>query len=289
MKKGQVLEGIVKDIIFPNKGIVEVEGENDNVVVKNVIPGQKVKFSVNKLRKGKSEGRLLEIIEKSPLEKSSSCPHFSTCGGCNYQTLEYDDQLNVKESQVIKLIDAVCSSYEFDGIKKSPRQFFYRNKMEFSFGDEIKGGPLSLGMHKRGSFHDIVTVSECQIVDEDFRTILINVLNFFSKRSTQFYHKMTHIGYLRHLLVRKGIKSGEVLIDLVTSSQQTLEEQEFVQMLLGLNLQGRIVGILNTINDSLADAVQSDETRLLYGQDFFYEELLGLKFKITPFSFFQTN
>ena len=289
MKKGQICEGIVVGVDFPNKGIVQVEGEEKKVIVKNSIPGQKIRFSINKMRKGKAEGRLLEVLEKSSLEMDSTCPHFTMCGGCTYQSLPYEEQLNIKANQVKKLLDEVCSSYEFEGIKASPTQFEYRNKMEFSFGDEVKDGPLSLGMHKRGSFHDIVTVGDCQIVDSDFRLILTSILNYFSERGTKFYHKMSHEGFLRHLLVRKGVKSGEILIDLVTSSQSKLDEVDFVKMLTSLEFEGRLVGILHTINDSLADVVQSDETRLLYGQDYFYEELLGLKFKITPFSFFQTN
>lgn len=287
MKKGQILEEIVENLDFPNKGKLRIE---DRVVtVKNVLPGQKIRFSVNKLRSGKAEGRLLEVLEPAKEECAPSCGHFGACGGCTYQNLPYEEQLKLKAAQVKKLLDEVCSDYQFEGIKASPQQFAYRNKMEFSFGDEIKDGPLALGMHKRGSFHDIVTVDGCQIVDADYRTILRGVLDYFSDKPVSFYHKMRHTGCLRHLLVRKGMKTGELLIDLVTTSQETIDEEAFARMLSELPLEGKIAGILHTINDSLADVVQSDETRILYGQDYFYEELLGLKFKITPFSFFQTN
>lgn len=104
-----------------------------------------------------------------------------------------------------------------------------------------------------------------------------------------FYHRLRHEGYLRHLLVRKAAKTGEILIALVTTTQETHDLQPFKEGLLGLSLEGKIVGILHTKNDSVADVVQSDETVVLYGQDYFYEELLGLKFRISQFSFFQTN
>lgn len=289
MKKGQVLEGVIKEVVFPNKGIVEVENETKIVIVKNGVPGQKVRFSINKIRKGKCEGRLLEVIEKSPVEVEPSCPHFGICGGCTYQNLDYPTQLAMKEKQVKDLVDSVCQNYEFEGIKGSPRQFAYRNKMEFSFGDEIKDGPLALGMHKRGSFYDIVTVDQCEIVDDDYNKILACVLEYFKETDLSFYHKLSHQGYLRHLLVRKGQKTGEILIDLVTSTQSAPSLEGLKARILELELQGRIVGLLNTLNDSLADVVQNDETQILYGQDYFYEELLGLKFKISPFSFFQTN
>lgn len=171
MKKGQTLTGIVERVDFPNKGIVTTQ--EGSCTVKNVLPGQKVTFVVQKKRNGRAEGRLLQVEEASPVEVPSPCPHFGECGGCLYLSLPYEQQLQIKERQVKKLLDSVLSGqareWEFEGILESPRQLGYRNKMEFSFGDEYKGGPLSLGMHKRGSFYDIVTTQSCQIVDEDYR------------------------------------------------------------------------------------------------------------------------
>lgn len=288
MKKGEIFEGIVEYVDFPNKGVINVDDER--VIVKNSIPGQKVRFQINKKRKGKCEGRLLEVLEKSPIElEKPECEHFGNCGGCLYQSLNYEEQLKIKESQIKKLLDSVCDDYKFDGIKASPYQFEYRNKMEFSFGDEVKDGPLALGMHKRNSFYDIVTVDKCRIVDEDFRKILATTLEFFKGKDVSFYKKMQQTGYLRHLVVRKALKTGDVLINLVTTSQESMELDSYVSALCNLELAGKIVGILHTINDSLSDVVQSDETICLYGKDYFYEEILGLKFKISPFSFFQTN
>lgn len=291
MKKGQVVTGIVERVDFPNKGIVKTE---DGVcVVKNALPGQKVRAGINKVRKGKAEGRLLDVEEKSPIEIDSPCPHFGLCGGCTYISLPYEEQLAVKEGQVKRLLDSVLNRQQepwiFEGIKASPVQFGYRNKMEFSFGDEVKDGPLSLGMHKRGSFYDIVSVTDCQIVDADYRAILTYTRDYFAKEGLPFYHRLRHEGFLRHLLVRKAARTGEILVALVTTSQIAPELQSWVDGLLALSLEGKFAGILHIINDSVADVVKSDETRILYGQDYFYEELLGLKFKISTFSFFQTN
>jgi 23S rRNA (uracil-5-)-methyltransferase RumA len=301
MKKGQIAEGIIREVVFPNKGIAQTE-EGDRVIVKNTIPGQKVSFAVNKARKGKSEGRLLEVLEKSPLEITPDCPHFGSCGGCTYQSLPYEQQLALKEQQVRTLMaDAIgdACSYEFLPIKASPRQKEYRNKMEFSFGDEYRDGPLALGMHKRGSFYDLVTVSDCRIVDADFRAVLLCTLAFWKDKEVAYYHRMRHEGYLRHLLVRKAARTGEILIDLITATQLTVgtpdeaaEKQlleEWSKALLALDLSGRIKGILHTKNDSIADVVKDEGTDILYGESFFYEELLGMRFRISPFSFFQTN
>jgi len=309
MKKGQIVEGVIEKIEFPNKGVVTVEDHDANgsslgkkrVIVKNGLVGQKVSCSINKLRKGKAEGRLLEVLEKSPIEVESKCPHFTDCGGCTYQNLPYEEQTALKESQVKVLIDQVFidrdedpeTAYTFESIHPSPSQYEYRNKMEFSFGDAYKDGPLALGMHKRGSFYDIVTVPECQIIDGDYRFILTTVLDYCQERNLSFYHKLRHEGYLRHLLVRKAYKTGEILIALITSTQGKEDFAPLVQQLLDLEksqkLTGKLAGILHTKNDSLADVVKSDETDILYGQDYFYEELLDMKFKISQFSFFQTN
>lgn len=292
MKKGQVCEGIVKEVDFPNKGKVYLPEEDRTVIVKNTVPGQKIRFSVNKIRKGKAEGRLLEVLEPSEKEIPSICPHFGQCGGCTYQNLPYEEQLAMKESQIKKMMDeAVNGKYVWEGVKPSPVKQAYRNKMEFSFGDEYKDGPIALGMHKRGSFHDIVNVTDCQIVDEDYRKILACTLEAARESGLPYYHRMRHTGYFRHLLVRKAVKTEEILVDLVTTTETDAQAflDTWVKKLLELELDGKMAGILHTKNDSVADVVKDEGTEVLYGQDYFYEELLGLKFKITPFSFFQTN
>lgn len=424
MKKGEILEGIIQEVEFPNKGrVLTDEGE---VTVKNGIPGQRVRFVINKKRRNQAEGRLLEVLENSPLEKRDPlCSIFPACGGCMYQTMLYEDQLRMKETQVKKLLDAAMVTagqvdengqpdYCFEGIKGSPKEFAYRNKMEFSFGDEYKDGPLSLGLHKKGSTYDVLTAADCKIVHQDMTEILRCVLDYFrgldapqdshdlsaqqetvkdeslnepqetawgealhdpqetvgdvplhgrqetaknealqgvqestgdellygaqeivknealhgledvksvslhapqeiakgepvhDREETMWdesshdpqksaedvplhYHKMSHKGFLRHLLLRRAETTGEILVNLVTTSQREYDLTPLVNQILSLELEGKIVGILHMINDSVADVVRSDETRILYGVDYFYETVLGLRFRITPFSFFQTN
>ena len=294
MKKGQIFEGIIERVDFPNKGLVKVEEEGKDaryVTVKNAVPGQKVRFIINKFKKGNAEGRLLEVLENSSLEtRKPVCSIFPACGGCMYQTMPYEEQMKMKEGQIRKIMDeAVDGEYLFEGVKASPKEFAYRNKMEFSFGDEYKDGPLSLGLHKKGSTYDVLTASDCKLVHEDMNKILVCVLEYFKERKVSYYKKMQHVGYLRHLLLRRGDTTGEILVNLVTTTQEEHDLSELTEQLLQLPLEGKIVGILHILNDSLSDVVKSDETRVLYGQDFFYEKLLGLQFKITPFSFFQPN
>lgn len=295
MKKGEVHEGIVERYTFPNKGYVNIKDRE--ICIKGALKGQRVQFSIKKLRKGTGEGRLLQVLERGPLEDvEPACPHFGQCGGCSYQTMSYENQLRLKEEQVKMLLDSVpavrsSKHYIWEGIKGSPVQEAYRNKMEFSFGDAFKGGPLALGMHKKGSFHDIVTVEHCKIVDGDYNRILRAVLDFYTEKQVPFYKKMQHTGVLRHLVVRQAACSKDILVNLVTTTQdlECLCLEELKDRLLALDLNGTIVGILHTHNDSLSDAVIPEKIITLYGQDYIYEKILGLTFKISPFSFFQTN
>ncbi len=295
MKKKDIIEGIVRKVEFPNKGIVETD--EGKVVVKGVLPDQKVSIQIQKVRKDRAEGRLVEVLEEPSDAHESPCIHFGKCGGCSYLTMPYVKELGLKEQQVKTLlksaVDRQESKFTWEGIKTSPVKFAYRNKMEFTFGDSSIGGPLCLGMHKRGSFYDIVTVSGCRIVDDDYKAILSATLDYFSpmyeRKEISFYHRMKQVGYLRHLLVRKAVRTGDILVDLITTTQEEHDLTGFKDMLLSLDLTGRLAGILHTRNDSLADAVIDEGTEILYGQDYFYEYLLGMKFRITPFSFFQTN
>lgn len=287
MKKGDIFEGKVIRTEFPNKGIIDIEGQK--VIVKNALEGQVVRFSINKKKRDKIEGRLLEVIEPSPIEQPAACKHFGICGGCRYQNLSYEQQLDLKKRQVEELIEKSGLSFAIENIYGSPITEGYRNKMEFTFGDEEKDGPLALGMHKKNSFYDIVTLEDCRIVDPDFNVLLQTILKYFKEKGETYFHKIRHEGFLRHLVMRRSVKTGDILINLVTTTQSRLDESEFVNMILSQKIDGKVVGILHTLNDNLADVVQSDETKTLYGQDYFYEYLYNMRFKISPFSFFQTN
>lgn len=315
MKKGMDYIGVVERVDFPNKGYVRVipEGEENaadaeiRVTIKGVIEGQKVKFRLTKLHVSskKGEGRLLEVVTPALQETEAPCGLFGTCGGCAYQSLPYEAQLALKEEQIRRLMDAVITEpYEFLPIRRSPQPLHYRNKMEFSFGNEYKDGPLSLGLHKKGSFYDVLTTDACQIVHPDYNLILREVLACAKETGLAHFHKITHKGYFRHLVVRRGLKTGEILVNLVTSSdtgtyiggqtdKPAFDEEAFLKnlcdRLLALPLTGKFAGIIHSRNNSLADVVVSEKTTILYGKDHFYEELLGLRFRITPFSFFQTN
>lgn len=289
MKKKDEIILTIEDVNFPNKAYGYFEGEK--VVVKNAVPGQKVRAQVFKKKPNLVEARLQEVVEPSPLERTEGmCSHYPLCGGCTYQTMQHEEELKLKERQVKRLLEnAKIEIDSWEGIEPAPSETGYRNKCEFSFGDEEKDGDLALGMRKRMSYYEVVTLKDCNIIDQDYLKIIEGTLKFFQERNVPFYHKARHDGSLRHLVVRKGAATGEILINLVTSSEVPFSPEAFKDMLLGLELEGSIGGVLHSVNDGLADVVKSDEMHLLYGRDFFMEKLFDLEFKVSVYSFFQTN
>ncbi|MBQ3281393.1 MAG: 23S rRNA (uracil(1939)-C(5))-methyltransferase RlmD [Eubacterium sp.] len=220
------------------------------------------------------------------------CEHDDFCGGCVYQGIPYEEQLKMKTEEVRQLfreegLEPVC----FDGIEGCPvsSRYRYRDKMEYTFGDEVKDGPLCLGMHRPQQFMAVTTVDHCQLVSEDFNRILRFTLDFCTDKGYSKYHKRKHTGLLRNLVLRKGYHTGEILVNIVTSTDGEYAESEWLQGLQALMLDGEIVGVMHTLDDDKSDSVKCDELRVIWGRDWYMEHIMGLDFKVHEFSFFQTN
>ena len=217
--------------------------------------------------------------------------------GCNYQYYTYDEQLEIKVGHIKKELDRIIKyNYVFEEPVRSVKPDKYRNKMEFSFGNATKGGPIILGLHKQNSFHDIVEVDGLKLMDDNFNKIYIFCNEFCKKTGFDFYHRLDHIGFFRNLVIRKAEFTKQILVNIVTTTQiSQLEKEkfqkEFKEGLLALNLEDnfKITGILHTFNDNFSDMVISESETILYGERDLTEEIFGLKFKISPYSFFQTN
>ena len=287
MKRNDIITVEIKDMEFGGFGIGYFEGKK--VKIKGALLGQIIKAKVKKVKKDMVEGEIVEVMENSPLEKQSFCPHFGDCGGCIYQNVDYSDQLKIKEDIVKKLLEKEgIRDYEFLGIVKSPKEHGYRNKMEYTFGKDKEGNEV-LGLHRKGRFYEVVMTDKCNIVDDDFLKALNLTFDYAIKKGLPFYDKKTHKGFLRHLVVRKASKAGEILLNIVTTTQLEHDFKELIEIYKNVDFESRLVGVLHTQNDSWSDAVVCEKLNVLYGKDYLIEELLGLKFKISAFSFFQTN
>ncbi|MDT8717074.1 23S rRNA (uracil(1939)-C(5))-methyltransferase RlmD [Clostridium sp. 19966] len=288
MKKGNSYALNIEDMKFGGYGIASLEGYKINV--KNAVPGQKVLARISKKRGDNVEGKVVEVLEKAPYEIEAPCPHFSECGGCTQEFVPYEKQLQLKEAQVLKLFkQAGLEDINYEGIEGSPLEYEYRNKMEFTFGDYEKDGELTLGMHMSGKSFGIVNVDRCQLVDEDVRKLVEAAVKFFREKKLPYYRVMRHEGYLRNLVVRKTKNTEEIIINIITTTQIDFNMEEFKDLIMSMEFEGKLSGILHTFNDSWSEVVAADKVNILYGKDFITEKLLGLSFKISPFSFFQTN
>lgn len=288
MKRGSQVTIKIEKTEFPSVGISEFEGKK--LYIKGAFPGQTVKGTVKKKRDTYADVKLVEVLEKAPYEIEAPCPHFGVCGGCSSQNLTYEKQLELLSDEVCELFeDKDIPMGMYLGVKGSENTWEYRNKMEFTFGDLEKGGELTLGMHMKGKSFGVLTVDNCMIVDEDFRKVLTVTVEYFRKQNLSYYRVMKREGYLRHLVVRKASNTGELMVNLVTTTQIDFDLSGYTELLKSQTYKGKLVSVLHTENDSFSDAVVPEKVNILYGRDYIIEELLDLKFKISPFSFFQTN
>ncbi|MDD7464224.1 MAG: 23S rRNA (uracil(1939)-C(5))-methyltransferase RlmD [Anaerococcus sp.] len=292
MKGKKVIDVKVEEMNYPNFSIGDYEGKK--VQFKGGLLGQTCRVKITRNRSTKKKAKFLELLEHSYLENAKEyCPNADICGGCAYQRVPYETELMLKLDMIKKLLEEEDIKVESDvSINRSPVTSGYRNKMEYTFGDSEKGGPLVLGLHKQGRFYELVDTLECNIVDEDFEVIRRFVQEYFRRKNADFYHKKTKEGLLRHLIVRKAMHTGQIMVVLVTTSDEAFDDIKkdlFVQALLSADTEGRIVSIYHVKNDSVADAVIPEEVNLIYGKAYIEEVMMGLNFRISPFSFFQPN
>ena len=245
MKRGQILEVFIEDTKYPSIGIAKVE--NKTIEIKNAIVGAKVLVRITKNRKEKAEGKILEVLQYPEESIEPICPHSEECGGCSHQRIPYETQLRQKEREVLKLFeDAGIKGFKYEGIEKSPLEFEYRNKMEFTFGNLTKGGEMTLGMHQSGKFYNIIPIEQCKIADNDYNIILRAVSDYCRRKELPFYNKMNHEGYLRYLVIRKSFRRKELLVNIITTTQMEHDFTELADELLKLELDNTLVGFLHT-------------------------------------------
>ena len=290
MSNKKYIEVEITDAKYPNISLAEHEGRT--LEFKGGLIGQKVGVKASKKKDKFIRAKLAEFIEESPLETEEGCPRVDVCGGCRYQRLTYARELDYKLESLRKLYKEIdIDKYQLF-INPSPIIEGYRNKMEYTFGDEIIDGPLTLGLHRKNRFYEIVDIYGCNIVNQDFESIRQEVMFFFDNKGMKAYHKTQNTGALKFLILRYSFSTKEIMVNLVTREDESIDKyllEEFVDTLLALPIDGKITSIYHTISNSSADAVVPEVITNIYGNEYINEEVNGLKFKISPFSFFQPN
>jgi 23S rRNA (uracil1939-C5)-methyltransferase len=296
VKKGQELILKIDSLAYGGKGVSRVD---DFVIfVKNAIPGQKVRALLYKKRKGFGEARPLEILSESKHAVGPRCDHFPTCGGCKFQQLDYVEQVVQKKQQIENIFrrQAGITNFELDEIISADKIFHYRNKMEFTFSNnrwvlpeepENVNRDFALGMHIPERWDKILNIDRCYIMPELGNEILIKVKSLVQELALQPYNQKTHNGFLRYLMMRFGVNTGDLLVNLVTAYENTDLLNPLVNKLTKAFPQ--ITTIVNNINTRKADVAFGEYELHLHGKPALEEKLGKLTFEISANSFFQTN
>ena len=284
---------------YGGKGISRHEGIV--VFTNNVLPGQTIKAKIIKKKKSYLEAVPLEIIEESPFKQKEKCNHFYDCGGCKTQDLDYKEQINQKENQIIEALThlAKINVKKIEPIIKSELIYEYRNKMEFSFSNNRwlinnekglkneKPKDFALGLHPPRRFDKIVDIDNCEIQTKLSNKILTLIKKESIKGGLQPYDIINHKGFIRNIIIKHPKYSDQVMINIVTAYQ---EDQLLIPIVSKLKkISPNIKSIINTINNKKSDSSYGMPQKLLYGENFIVEYLNEFEFEISADSFFQTN
>lgn len=288
----KIIEVKIEQMDYPN--ISYGTYKDDMVRFKGGILGQTCRIKLTKNKPNNKRGKYLNLIKNSYIENAKDfCPNADICGACVYQKVPYETELMLKQDMIRRLLeDKEIKLKDPVRIHRSPKIKSYRNKMLYTFGDQVKGGPLVLGLHKKARIFEIVDTKGCNVVDKDFENIRNFVQEYFRQRNASFYHSRQRTGLLRYLLVRKAMNTEEIMVALVTTSDDGFDDIKkdlFAQALLQIETRGNIKSIYHIKSDSLSDDLVAENMDLLFGRSYIEEELMGLKFRISPLSFFQPN
>ena len=283
VRKGEELELRIDSLAFGGSGVARHDGFV--VFVRGGVPGDDVRARITKVKRGFAEGIVTELVHSSDSRVAAPCRHFGVCGGCRFQDLAYSVQLAEKERQVRDALVRIGRFAEppLDPIVPAASQFAYRNKLEYSFtsGD----GGVDLGFHRAGRWDEVIGIEECLLTTDVGNGIRLAVREWAREEQLEAYDQENGSGYLRHLVVREGRNTGQALVVLVTAPGERFEAGYFVDVLRRFP---EVRSIHWAINDTPAEQTNLP-TKLLWGTDAIEEEILGLRFRVRPSAFLQTN
>lgn len=301
MKKNDVIENLtVEKLVFGGKWFTRMEDGKVIFIIGWAVPGSVVNLRIIKKKSWFIEGQIIETVKKSPLEKEANCDIFGLCGGCKWQTIPYEKQLEIKDAQVKESLFHLAKYQEninIEQIEASPVIWGYRNKIEFSFGKFISDKlwvreDFNVGFHKQAEFSKIVDCSYCHLIDDKSNAVFKKIKEFALNSGLPVYDQMRQSGFFRHLIIRKTHFTNEMMLILGYNPKfdnWNFDLDSIKNFLLTLTSEfSEIKSIYLTSNANLADVALGD-LELIFWNPVIVEELLGLKFEISPKSFFQTN
>jgi 23S rRNA (uracil1939-C5)-methyltransferase len=284
VQKGEELEVRIDSLAYGGSGVGRVDGFV--VFVRGGLPGDLVRARVTKVKRGFAEASAAAVLEASSERVSAPCRHFGVCGGCRFQDLAYESQVSAKERQVRDALARIgrISEPPVEEIVPAASLYHYRNKLEYSFTAAEEG--VALGFHRAGRWDEVVDIEECLLTTDLGNAVRLAVREWAIEEKLEPYSQETGEGYLRHLVYREGRNTGQVLVVLVTAPGERFETGYLVDVLRRFP---EVRSIHWAINDTLAERTHDLPTRLLWGDDAIEEQLLGLRVRIRPNAFLQTN
>ena len=288
VKRDDELELTIDSLAYGGNGVARLDGFV--VFVRRGLPGDTVRARVTKVKRGFAEALATEVLTPSPQRVEAPCAHYPACGGCRFQDLDYGVQAAAKEAQVADALRRIGGfrlgeegAPQLEPIVPASSPFFYRNKMEYSF-TQTPSGP-ALGFHKAGRWDEVLEVEKCWLTSDLGNGIRNAVRDWSREEGLVAYDQEEQTGYLRHLVVREGRNTGQALVMLVTAKGEKFDADYFVEVLRRFP---EVRSIHWAVNDQPSE-VTNLPSRLLWGDDAIEEELLGLRFRIRPNAFLQTN
>ena len=283
VRKDEEVELQVDSLAYGGNGVARLNGFV--VFVRRGLPGDRVRARVTKVKRGFAEALATEVLEPSPQRVEAPCAHYPACGGCRFQDLDYAVQVAAKEAQVRDALVRIggIADPPLEPIVPAASAFFYRNKMEYSF-TQTPSGP-ALGFHKAGRWDEVLEIEKCWLTTDLGNALRNAVRDWACEENLVAYDQAEHTGYLRHLVVREGRNTGQVLVMLVTGPGEKFERDYFVELLRRFP---EVRSIHWAINDSQSE-VTNLPSQLLWGEDAIEEEILGLRYRVRPNAFLQTN
>jgi len=281
--RDQELELHIDSLAYGGNGVARLNGFV--VFVRRGLPGDTVRARVTKVKRSHAEAVAVEVVEPSAQRVDAPCVHYPACGGCRFQDLAYEAQLEAKQEQVREALRRIGGIAEppVEPIVPAESQFFYRNKLEYSFTATPEGP--ALGFHRAGRWDEVLEIDKCWLTTDLGNAIRNAVRDWAREESLEAYDQAEHTGYLRHLVVREGRNTGQVLVQLVTAAGERFDRDELVDVLRRFP---EVRSIHWAVNETPAE-VTNLPTTLLWGEDAIEEELCGLRYRVRPNAFLQTN